>query len=269
MRSILVHADNSPAMECRLQAALDIARANSGHVTLHINTPLQRFVAMDPFGGAYLSGEALRHAQEHDDALAQRLSDRMAQEDVPWNIEASNSEPISALANSARLADLVVVSIPAPLDEEAVAPFSAGSLAMAVRAPVLAIPSDRATFPLGSGAMVAWDGGHESSLALRKAVPMLQLAGRVDVVTIAEKTDRFPPTEALRYLSQYGISAELHERERTHPTIEETLEATAQEIGADWIVMGAYGHSRLRETIFGGVTRYFLDFARFPLLLAH
>lgn len=267
MRSILVHADTSAAMEARLQAALDVARASNGHVTLHINTPLQRFIAMDPFGGAYLAAEAVRDAQDRDAALADQLSERLGHEDVSWSIEASSNEAVDALASGARLADLVVVTLATPTDT--MVPLRVGDLAVSARAPVLAIPSDRERFALGGKAIVAWDGSHEAANALRAAVPMLMLAGSVELVTITEKSDAFPATDALKYLGHYGIRAELHQRERAHPTIEETLEAVAYELGADWIVMGAFGHSRLRETMFGGVTRYFLDFARFPLLLVH
>ena len=268
MRSILVHADHSPAMEPRLQAALDVARASGGHVTLHINTPLQRFIAMDPFGGAYLAAEAVRDAQERDAALADQMSERLAREDVSWSIEASSNEPVDALVSGARLADLVVVTLATPMDT--MVPLRVGDLAVSARAPVLAIPSDRKGFALSGKAMVAWDGSHEAANALRAAVPMLMLAGSVELVTITEKkSDAFPATDALKYLGHYGIRAELHQRERAHPTIEETIEAVAYELGVDWIVMGAFGHSRLRETMFGGVTRYFLDFARWPLLLVH
>jgi nucleotide-binding universal stress UspA family protein len=267
MRSILVHADHGPAMEPRLQAALDVARAASGHVTLHINTPLQRFIAMDPFGGAYLAAEAVRDAQERDSALAEQLADQLQHEDVSWSIEASTNETVDALVSGARLADLIVVTLATPTDT--MMPLRVGDLAVSARAPVLAIPSDRKSFALAGKAMVAWDGSHEAANALRAAVPMLMLAGSVEMVTITEKSDTFPATDALKYLGHYGIRAELHERERTHPTIEETIEAVANELAVDWIVMGAFGHSRLRETMFGGVTRYFLDFARWPLLLVH
>jgi nucleotide-binding universal stress UspA family protein len=270
MRSILVHADSAPAFETRLQAALDIARAVDGHIHLHINTPFQRFVAMDPFGGAYLAAQAIEQAAARETALAERLVTRMDREDVPWNIESSSSEPVDALVSAARLADLVVVTLTTREDDgPLVSAMPVGALAVGARAPVLAIPSDRKSFMVSGKAMVAWDGSHESANALRAAVPMLMLADEVRLVTVADKTDGFPATDALRYLAHYGIRPELHESKRTHPTIEETLDAIAADLAVDWVAMGAYGHSRLRETVFGGVTRYFLDFARYPLLLVH
>ncbi len=273
MRAILVHADETPAFELRLQAALDVARATSGHLTLHCNTPLQRFIAMDPFGGAYLLGDAIRDAEAREAELVARLSERLVREDVPFSIESSNTEPVDGLARSARLADLVVVTMVAPLDGSPPPELPVSSLTVAVRCPVLAMPSDQHIFGLSGRAMIAWDRSFEAANALRSAVPMLALADAVDVVTIgavgSAKDKSFPETDVLAYLARYGIEAELFNRERSQPTVEESLDAAATELAADWMVLGAFGHSRLRETMFGGVTRYFLDTAKRPLLLAH
>lgn len=268
MRSFLVHADDSPAMEQRLQTALDLARAAEGHVQLHINTPMQRFVTLDPFGGAFLVGEALNQAQADEDALVARLSAQLGDEDVPWGIESSTSEPVDALVSSARLADLIVVSLGEP--GKANPGPDVGALAVSARCPVLALPRG-AQLQLNGKVMIAWDGSHEAANALRAAVPLLALAASVTLVTIAEKAKNagFPATDALSYLSRHGIHAELMEKAPSQLTIEELLDECAEILGADLIVMGAFGHSRFRETLFGGVTRYFIDAAHTPLLLMH
>ncbi|MEQ1688073.1 MAG: universal stress protein [Sphingopyxis sp.] len=269
MRSFLVHADDSPAMEQRLQAALDLARAAEGHVQLHINTPMQRFVTLDPFGGAFLVGEALNQAQANEDALVERLSAQLGDEDVPWGIESSNSEPVDALVGSARLADCIIVSLGEP--GKANPGPDVGALAVAARCPVLALPRGPARLQLNGKVMVAWDGSYEAANALRAAVPLLARAETVTVVTIAEKAKSagFPATDALSYLSRHGIHAELLEKAPSQLTIEELLDECAETLGADMVVMGAFGHSRFRETLFGGVTRYFIDQAHTPLLLMH
>ena len=267
MRAFLVYADDSPAMEVRLQSALDLARAREGHVQLHINTPMQRFVTLDPFGGAFLVGEALQQAQSQEDALVEKLSAQLGDEDVPWGIESSNAEPVDALISAARLADCIIVSMGEP--GKVNSGPDVGALAVGARCPVLALP--RGGLRLGGAMMVAWDGSHEAANALRAATPLLALASSVTLVTIAEKAKgtAFPATDALSYLSRYGIHANLLEKERTQLTIEELLELTADQLGADLIILGAFGHSRFRETLFGGVTRFFIDAARYPLLLVH
>lgn len=260
MRSILVNADRRPGMDARLETALSIARAQNGHITLLVDTPVVRYVAMDPMGGSYVATDALKQAMADDDAAAGKLEDRLANQDVPFDVVRSEAEPVEALAKAARLADLVVVSRSGGL---------AGDLALSSRTPVLALTDNAAlSAPLGT-ACIAWDGGDEAACALRHAVPLLVDCPGVHVITVAEKPGGFPPTEALRYLSRHGIKAELDELPRRGST-EETLDVAVARTGAQVLVMGAFGHSRMREYLFGGVTRYFLDKQDGPaLLLAH
>ncbi len=79
----------------------------------------------------------------------------------------------------------------------------------------------------------------------------------------------FPDTDAMKYLSRHAIHATLRSEARGAETTEELLARMVRETGAGLLVMGAFGRSRLRETLFGGVTRYMLDSAAVPLLLAH
>ncbi|MDZ3830426.1 MAG: universal stress protein [Sphingopyxis sp.] len=267
MRSILVHADNGNASEGRLQAALDVARRFEGHVTLMIATPLQQFVSFDPFGGTYFAAEALAKAQADDLALESRLSDRLANEDVAWDVVMADGDIVGALAASATLADLAVVSLPDP-DRANVPPLLAGDLALATPVPVLALPQTARGFDFEAPAMVAWNGSPQAAAALRAALPLLR--GRaVTLVTVGKEDGTFPATDALRYLSRHDIHADLKAVERGVETVEEVLEKQAVALGAGLIVMGAFGRSRLRETLFGGTTQYLLTSGRFALLLAH
>lgn len=261
MRSILVQAGRDSGMTARLDTAMDIARAHEGHVTVLVDTPIDRYVTVDPYGGTYVARDALEAALQEDDALAEAFAGRLQNDDVPFDVAQYELPPVDALASGARLADIVVVSRSSGL---------AGDLAMVSRSPVLAL-SDSVPLRLPVAvACVAWDGGDEAAHALRAAVPLLNGAGAVHMLTVlTEKAEGFPATDALRYLSRHGINAELHELTRG-TSIEETLATAAAQLGAQLIVMGAYGHSRVREFLFGGVTRYFLEEQAAPaLLLAH
>lgn len=261
MRSILVQAGRDPGMTARLDAAMTIARARNGHITLLIDTPIDRFVTTDPYGGTYVAREALETALKDDDALAQAFAGRLQNDDVPFDIAQFETQPLDAMASAARLADLSVVSRDCGY---------AGDLALASRSPVLVLGTRTAlTQPLRT-ACIAWDGGDEAAHALRSAVPLLAGCDAVHVLTVlTEKAEGFPPTDALRYLSRHGIAAELRELQRG-PSIEETLAGEVNRLGADLLVIGAYSHSRVREFLFGGVTRYFLGEEGGPaLLLAH
>jgi nucleotide-binding universal stress UspA family protein len=260
MRSILVYADRGPAMSARLETALSLARANDGHVTVLVDTPIARYMAMDPLGGSYVATDALKQALADDDSHADAIQAQLSREDVAFDILRSEMEPADALALAARLADVVVLSRSCEF---------AGEVALTAHCPVLVVSNDVPLSAPLSRACIAWDGGDESARALRAATPLLAGCGVVEVLTVAEKSGGFPATDALRYLSRHGVKAELRELVRAGTT-EETLAVEVARSGADLLVMGAFGHSRMREYIFGGVTRYFLEASPTPaLLLAH
>lgn len=260
MRSILVNADRRPGSAECLDTAVALADSMGGHLTVLIDTPVSRYVSMDPMGGSYVASDALKRAMADDDANAARIEEKLARESVPFDVVRSEAEPVDALAKAARLADIVVVSRSSGL---------AGEVALSSRTPVLAVADDRPlSVPVGK-ACVAWDGGDEAACALRHAIPLLASSESVTVLTVAEKPGGFPPTEALEYLSRHGINAELEELTRRGST-EETLEIAVNRLEAQLLVMGAYGKSRMREFLFGGVTRYFLEEdVGAALLLAH
>lgn len=267
MKSILVLADTGPAAEQRLQAALDVVRLTGGHLTLLLNSPIEPFVSMDPFGGSYAIEGVLAEARSREEALVRAFSDRLTREAVPFDVRTTVGPASIQLIEAAALSDLIILSLRDPGDRDTA--LLVGDVAVAAPCPVLALPESCKPGFLNGTAMVAWSGQAEAANALRAAIPLLTHAGTVKLVSIADDSESFPSTEAVEYLSRQGIHAELIQRGRGGIRVEEALELTAIDIGADWVVMGAYGHSRAREMIFGGVTHHFLKSARFPLLLDH
>lgn len=260
MRSILVFADRGPSMTSRLETALSLARMDGGHISVMIDTPVGRYMAMDALGNSYLVTDAVTEAIAADDAYAEELAAHLRREDVPFDILRCEDEPVDALCEAARLADIVVLSRGTAF---------AGQLAVTARTPVLLVPDQKmVTMPV-ERACVAWDGGDEAAGAIRAAAPLLARCGEVHVLTVQEKGGGLPATDALLYLSRHGVKAELHELARVG-SVEESLAAAVIRLKAELLVMGAFGHSRLREFLFGGVTRYFLAMASGPaLLLGH
>lgn len=274
MRSILVYADRTAAMAARLETALSLARMTNGHVSVMVDTPVARYTSIDPMGGGFIAADELAQSLARDDAYADEIEARLAREDVPYDVIRCEDEPVDALADAARLADVVVLSRGCDF---------AGTLALSTRCPILLVPgsggdlmSGADTYdPAVSGsrlpvgrACIAWDGGNEAAAALRAAVPLL-VGADVHVVTVHEKRGGFPSTEALRYLSRHGINAEYLEIARVGST-EESVAATVARLQVDLLVLGAYGRSRMREYLFGGVTRHFLDSVTGPMLfMAH
>lgn len=259
MRSILVHAEPGSAGQARIETALSLARSTGGHVTLLVDTPVSRYVAVDGLGGGFVATDALKDAIAGDDAFAARIEEHLARGDVCCDVVRSETDPTEALGDAARLADVVVVA-----RREALA----SDLPLSVRCPVLAVNAEETLgFPL-TRVVVAWDGSAEAANALRSAVPLLAGA-EVTVVTVQDTAKDFPATDALAYLSRHGIKAELQVVERVG-AVEETIARELALLKPQLLVMGAFRHSRLREFLFGGVTRFFLDEPGGPaLLLAH
>lgn len=272
MRSILVYADAGKAFESRLQVALDLARSQNGHITFLQATPLSGFIVMDPMGGSYVPTGMLEQLRQDEEKLRALVEAQMSIEGLPWDWTAYDGDVTQAVISASRLADIIVLSLdnaqrnvrPHPL-------LSIADVAVETRCPVLAVPTTLKSFATGGKVLIAWDGSHEAASAVRQAVPLLRNAASVHIVSIVEpkKAGGFPSTEANEYLSRHGVLTELIERERGLLAIEEVIENVAGEIGADLLVMGAFGHSRLREVLLGGVTRYFLKDSSIPLLLAH
>ena len=261
MRSILVQGGRDAGMAARLDTAMDLARVHGAHLTVLVDTPVDQYVSVDPYGGAILAREAFDSALQADDALAAAFGERLARDDVPFDVAQSELPQLDALGRSADLADLVIVSRSGGL---------AGELALSSSCAVLAVPEQTPLqLPLGV-ACIAWNGSSEAARAMKAAVPLLASASDVRVLTVVDEPSKgFPSTEALRYLARHGIKAELVELSGHRPAEDQLADAVA-ECGAGLVVMGAYGHSRLREFLFGGVTRHFLDdLVGPPVLMAH
>ncbi|MCH7628611.1 MULTISPECIES: universal stress protein [Novosphingobium] len=259
MRSILCPADSGHTLDDRVETALALARAVDGHVTFQIATPFAQMALWEPFGGAALSAVAINEVRTQDEKLAAQLNERLGRQDVAFDVTVIDEGRVEGLAAASRFADVIVASLDDPALEE---------VALEVRCPVLAVPRGVAMVAFDAPVLVAWDGGYESANALRASLPLLAKARAVHLLTVREKSDDFPASEAASYLSRHGIHAEVHEAE-PNGTIAFTIEQTALRVGAGLVVMGLFGKSRLRELLLGGVSRSMLDRSQVPLLLAH
>jgi nucleotide-binding universal stress UspA family protein len=134
---------------------------------------------------------------------------------------------------------------------------------------VLAVPATARGISVTGPALVCWDGGQEAATAMRAALPMLQLAQGATLLTVAEKDSPYTARAAAAFLSRHGVHADVMERDAGGASVEQVIRSVAAETGAAWIVQGAYGHSRMRQMLFGGVTRGLLADAPLPILLGH
>ncbi len=119
--------------------------------------------------------------------------------------------------------------------------------------------------------LVCWDGGRTAARAIGDAMPFLERAKAVDIVIVAEerKNDEITGTTMSEHLARHGVAAQVKRMARGDIAIEDVILSYAADSGADFMVMGGYGHSRLREFILGGVTRGILASMTVPVLMSH
>ena len=260
----LVHDDNG--QEARLQAALDVTRAVDGHLSCLDVVTLPRTYpdALVGTGMALL----LNDERTREDANCDILRDRLNCEDVAWDLRQVTDDLVPAIKNAAEEADLIILNSRiggySPYDPQQVA----GDVAIDCQRPILAVPDERRGIEFNGTALIAWNGSHESGESLRAALPLLKVAEEVVLLEIERSSQEYPATQVARYLSRHEIRCRIESRAGEGSVADMILRA-AREVDAAYIVMGAYGHSRTREALFGGVTRSMLETSDLPLLIAH
>jgi len=174
------------------------------------------------------------------------------------------------VALHARCADLAVVARE-DLGEGGGALDLPESLVLTCGRPIVILPPQGASGPLRR-VLVAWDAGAEASRAVAGAMPLLLRAEAVEVLVVDHEGDapapgRGPGADIAAHLARHGVRAELRQLSSGTEGVGRVLLSRAASFGADLVVMGAYGHSRLRERVFGGVTRTALAEAILPVLM--
>jgi nucleotide-binding universal stress UspA family protein len=269
MKSIMVHAGSDAGFESRLQVALDLTRRFGGHLSLVLPRPPQDYVAFDMFGGTHFIAEAFEAAEKERDRMQARIDERLKAEGLPWDWQIFDGSTADSLVNAARLSDILVMSLDTTVTG---APGRGRALisdvVTASRTAVLAVPVGCTSLSFDR-AMVAYDGGFEAANAVRAALPLLAESVNVRITEVEAATEEFPVTDVAVYLARHGINAEIVVSAKGDTSIEERLLAEAKSFRPDFLVMGAYGHGRWRETLFGGVTRFLLGELGLPVLLTH
>ncbi len=271
--TILSSSATAPA---QLNAAISFARACGAHLQV---VPIG--IGFDQLGlvqGALDTmpmAISLEQAQSQVIELSELAKAQLSKEDIRWDIEPFTTFQgglAPDIARHIRFSDLVVQQRPEDATEGI-----AGKVAEAVifdaDAPLLMLPAGSEMTAPAKTIMVAWDESAAALRAARLAMPFLAAAERVHVAVVdpaKNAPDRSDPGGAFaQFLARHGVKCEVSVMTRTGDSIAETLGQRAQEMGCDMLVMGAYGHSRLRQYLFGGTTRSMLEHAKLPVLFAH
>ncbi|WP_397585576.1 universal stress protein [Sphingorhabdus sp.] len=270
MKSVLLHAHYDAAMNSRLQVALDICRLLDAHLTLLHVTPYNAYIGVDPLGGVFAQGAIVADLNARESELHQGILAKLQHEDVRWDWVTMDGDVAESIIAASKLSDLVILSqrsnsanseeMPLPIVDDVV--VNAGCA-------VLVVPDGVKRLQSIDSAVIGWNSTTASAHAIRRAVPFLKAASSVHIASVGVEEETYPQTDANCYLSRHDIVSDIHELPGTGRSAAMTLHDFAVSKQASLLVMGAYGHSRLRETLLGGVTRTLLASSKIPLLLSH
>ena len=273
LTTILTHQSSADE---QLDAAIAFARTCDAHLqVLTLGIGFAQAGVMFGAIDAVPASIGLDDAQDRADALANHATARLMREEIRWDVDpvaCFTSGMAFDIIRHIRFSDLVVQVRPSG-EEAGYSSRIAETILFDADAPLLMLPSDVAVTAPANSIMVAWDESPTALRATRLAMPFLQKAAKVYVALVdpsKDAPDRSDPGGAFaQFLARHNVKCEVAVMTRTESTIAETLGQRAQEMGCDMIVMGAYGHSRLREVLFGGTTRTMLEKAGLPILFAH
>ena len=278
IRDLLVHIDQTQAAQVRLEAGLKLAEHFGAHLTA-------LYLVAEPFmrsaAGFHLPADVVREHLHHAEAEAEPVfaAARQAAErcgvELETRLETGSLERLPAvLARIARNADLVVVGEPRPeesgMDEVALVEAAF----MDTGRPALVVPYVGARALPPERILVAWDGSREAARAVHDALPLLRQAEEVVILIVdaGKLGPRFGPQPGagiLAHLGRHEVAVRVKAVESGDAAIVGLILMQAAAEKADLLVMGGYGHSRLREMILGGVTRHMLERMSLPVLFAH
>ncbi len=138
--------------------------------------------------------------------------------------------------------------------------------------PVIVVPRTQTQSIVLDKAMICWDGSRPASRAIGDAIPLLQRSKAIEIVVVTgerDKSGEITGANMKRHLARHGIDVEIKRIPAGQVDVQTAILAHAANSGSDFIVMGGYGHSRLREFILGGVTRSILKSMPVPVLMSH
>jgi nucleotide-binding universal stress UspA family protein len=279
MKTILVPIENHDAMQSELETALLLGRRCDSYIEgFALRWAINEFMVGDVVGG--LSLETYRQDIAEEAKKARQIFETFMQKhDVPRSTETTESlsfgwlddvsEGESFIGSYGRVFDVIVMNRrdakSSPLHDRAIESglFESGR-------PILLSPPSPPR-QIATNVLIAWNCSTEQARAIALAMPLLQKADRITVLTVIGGTGVPGPSaeQLIRYLQRNGIVAAPMKVELDGRNTGEAILAAAQSLGCDLLVKGAYTQSRLRQWIFGGATQHVLANAALPVLLAN
>jgi nucleotide-binding universal stress UspA family protein len=273
-KDILVIATEAEADEPAIALGEVLSQANGAHLSCAFLMALpDEPLSYEPTVVAGVWAELLGRARAESEAARAALTARLPAGCTMTSAEALARDLGRVAAVHARYADICVIARPAGISGEVHEEVVEGVLFHSGR-PVLLAPAGWQGKTLGKRVAIAWDASREATRAVADAASFIDGAEAVAVITVDAKPRMFghgehPGQTIAAHLMRRGVKAEVRNVETGGRSVAEVLTAEATAFGADLLVLGAYGHSRLRERVFGGATRDLLRTSSVPLLMAH
>lgn len=275
LKDILVHVDDSNACANRVQTAIDLAQAHGAHLT---GLYVLRGLEIPVYAEVEIGIDVLQAQKE---ASAARAKETEAAFKAAIDKAGMAAEwrcvdgPVTgSLVLHGRHADLLILGQSDPDDVQSTNPGVVGDVVLEAGRPVMVIPYIGASKSIGKHVMVAWNASREAVRAANDALALLEGADHVSVLAVnpesgASNHGDIPSADICLHLARHGVKAEARSVRASDIDVGDLLLSRAADEGADLIVMGAYGHSRLREIVLGGATRHLLKHMTVPVLLSH
>jgi len=275
-KTILVQCDAARNVGRRLDVAAELAQQQGAHlVALHARQPFQTPAFFDggfPMDDLFKSYEA---AVKADLTIATAAFEKATKgRHLSMELRVVDGFIDSELATHARYADLLVLG---QTDPENTLPTPADlpeAVALASGRPVLVVPYIGVTSSPGKAVLLCWNASRESAHAATAALPLLKTASKVIVLAIDAKSSPAshgaePGADAATWLARHGVKVTVQRDAAAEADIGGTILSRAADHAVDLIVMGLYGHSRMREMVLGGASRTLLASMTVPVLMAH
>lgn len=271
VKTIMVHCDADKAIKQRLGVATDLAIKFDSHlVGLHVRPPFQPPAYFD---GSFVMDELYKIYEETQAAEQKTAMSAFAAATEGRNI-AVEREIIDGFVDKevtkrARCADLTVLGQTSDDLPAATPPDLPEMVALSSGRPVLVVPYVPVRRPIGKNVIVCWNASRESARAAADALPFLMAADKITVLSFRPDEEDSGAQAAVKWLGNHGVRASAIEETAGDVDVGDLVLSRASDLDADLIVMGVYGHTRVREMMLGGVSRTLLRSMTVPVLMAH
>jgi nucleotide-binding universal stress UspA family protein len=275
-KTILVHLNDTRRAEAVLEPAVRLATRHNSHlIGLHVQASVPAPPIPMPYGQEVVRAVAAAQQKETEEIAATFARMTVNQPFVAeWRVEKGpHIDPVEVVMDHSRAADLIVAAQNDPDRDSTPLQDVAERLAIGSGRPVLVVPYVGRYPAIGRNVVIAWKASRESARAVFDALPILTLAEQVQILEIQEGGGRgnapAVDTTIAAALSRHGIRATVRTSIAGDISVGDEILSRIADMGADLLVMGAYGHSRMRELVFGGVTRHIARHMTVPTLFSH